>query len=391
MARFAAGKLNREEAQWLLDYFGTADAAALQHLVGQALNGDGFEETEPMAERQHILQAVRGRLRRSIAPAEKKQALPLRRYISYAAAILVFLSVGLAWYYFSNTSRTQEHRLVSRYGGDVMAGGNRATLMLADGSTVELSKDQSGIVVGGDSINYADGSAVLDTRHKTQDTRQDGRMQESLKTNYYVLSTPKGGQYKVVLPDGSEVWLNAASKLRYPSGFTGGERNVELEGEAYFRVSHDADRPFTVRSGGQSVTVLGTEFNINAYGNEPAVTTTLVSGSVAIKGPSQDARKLSPNQQAIFTAGQLAIREVDVEEYTAWKNGYFKFDGTELHTVLRQLERWYDIEVDYAGLPDRKLYAKIKRDEKLSNVLYMIEKTARLKFSIDERRLEIKE
>ncbi|MFB2121678.1 FecR family protein [Parapedobacter sp. 2B3] len=215
------------------------------------------------------------------------------------------------------------------------------------------------------------------------------------------LSTPYGGQYQVTLPDGTRVWLNAVSTLRYPSRFDGPERVVELEGEAYFEVrrqepaaSRHAGRgangsnpaamvPFVVKTASQVVEVLGTEFNISAYPGEPDTRTTLVGGSVRIKNvESQASNLLMPGQQAVVRGQDTDLNQVDVEVYTAWKDNVFIFGRLELSRVLRQLERWYNVEFSDGQLPQATLSGEIPRNVPLSSVLAMIEGATAMSFEI---------
>src|SRR5690606_27967693 len=198
----------------------------------------------------------------------------------------------------------------------------RATLTLADGRTIDLSEAQTGIVVGED-VMYNDGSEVMEHRQDNLSGTQKG----SLKTNYFVLSTPKGGTYQVTLPDGSKVWLNAGSTLKYPSRFSDGERIVEMTGEAYFSVIRDEERPFRVTSNGQQVEVLGTEFNVTAYPDDRETKTTLVEGSVRValttgRSPvtSRSPITLKPGEQSIVRGANIEKQQVDTDEFTAWKD-----------------------------------------------------------------------
>lgn len=296
-----------------------------------------------------------------------------RNYILITIAAVISLAIGVGafiLYTFLSETAQEQYTAIT----DIEPGGNRATLLLDDGSSIVLSEDKSGII-NGEELTYDDGTplAIASTTKAT-------------------LSTPHGGQYQVTLPDGSKVWLNAASSLRYPIDFSGKTRVVELEGEAYFEVSPDQDRPFTVSTKGQEIEVLGTAFNINAYSNEPSMVTTLVNGSVMVTSiQSGETAVLKPHQQAILSETSLKVQHVDPTPYTAWQKGYFVFEEADLKTIMRQLERWYGVEVDYNTIPDRKLYARIDRNKNLSSVLYMFESTSGMKFHLKERRLTIEE
>ena len=196
-----------------------------------------------------------------------------------------------------------------------------------------------------------------------------------METTYNTLSTPRGGQYMLTLEDGTKVWLNAASSIKYPSAFSAGERTVELTGEAYFEVAKDAGRPFAVKVNGMAVNVLGTHFNVMAYGNEEATAVTLLEGAVNVT-KDKDKVSLRPGQQALLkTGGALkVINNVNLEETVAWKNGYFQLDHTKLAVLMRQVERWYNVDVVYEGkIPNRQFGGKIYRNSDIKDVIKILE------------------
>ncbi|HEY9197357.1 MAG TPA: FecR domain-containing protein, partial [Mucilaginibacter sp.] len=205
-----------------------------------------------------------------------------------------------------------------------------------------------------------------------------------------IITTPNGGQYEVVLPDGTHVTLNAASSLTYPVAFTGHERTVTLTGEAYFEVAHNKAMPFKVNSGVQTVTVLGTHFNVNAYPDEVAMKTTLLQGSVqvAVNGKEE---LIVPGQQMVVQpqSGSLSKLTVNTDKEIAWKNGVFSFDGDDLKSIMRQVSRWYDVEVTYNGsFPDEKFFGEISRNSSLANVLKIMELN-NVHFDISGRRIKV--
>jgi len=206
------------------------------------------------------------------------------------------------------------------------------------------------------------------------------------------MSTPKGGQYQLTLQDGTKVWLNAASSITYPAAFVDRMRRVKVKGEVYFEVAKNKTKPFIVDiDGGSSVEVLGTSFNINAYSDEDNSRTTLLEGSVRVVGPGSNSVMLKPGQQAVVGSGTgVSMRsDIDTEEVMAWKDGYFEFDGASLETVLRQLARWYDVEIDYGGhVPAKTFIGEIPRDASLSVVLNVLEKTG-VHFRIQGRNIVV--
>ncbi|HEX6431930.1 MAG TPA: FecR domain-containing protein, partial [Niastella sp.] len=271
---------------------------------------------------------------------------------------------------------------------DVAPGGNKAILTLGDNSTIVLDS------AGNGQLAQQGSSVVSKTKEgelKYESGIPAGREQSAI--TYNTLSTPRGGQYQLVLPDGSKVWLNAASSVRFPTAFVGNERRVEIKGEAYFEVAtirlHSGQKmPFKVHFSSAdkqgTVEVLGTHFNINAYDDEDEMRTTLLEGKVRTSMVNGQWSILEPGQQAVIHHSQLTIHDnVDIESIMAWKNGLFHFENADIKAVMRQLSRWYDIEVEYKGaLKNEPLFIEIPRNTNLSDVLKVIGSTAgvRLKF-----------
>lgn len=297
----------------------------------------------------------------------------LRRYWA-AASLLLLLGLG-AYFWFHN--RNQRPALISDNKNspqNIMPGGDGAILTLADGRQVVL-----------DSL----GNGLISTESGTQVLLQDGQLTYdpagsiSGEAGYNIMSTPKGRQFSVKLPDGSKVWMNAASSIRYPTKFTGTERKVELSGEAYFEVTKNRSMPFRVKmNNGVEVEVLGTSFNLNAYKDEENINATLLEGSVKVVPafqnlPSERPVILSPGQQAqIPQGGQQSrpgikiVNDADVDKVMAWKNGAFNFTDVSLKEVMKQLERWYNIEVVYEStVPKTELTGKMSRDVTLNELL----------------------
>lgn len=298
---------------------------------------------------------------------------PLWLKLAAAAAVFLCLSAGL---YFLLPSKSEPEKVIAPViagHNDVSPGGNKAVLILANGSKIILNDVKEGELV------RQNGVSIIKTKNGQIINSLVSSPGETSKEAYNTISTPKGGQYQVVLPDGSRVWLNAASSLRYPAVFMGRSRVVELTGEAYFEISKDTARPFKVNVSGQSVEVLGTHFNINAYEDEQVMKTTLLEGSVRIRYKAMTAL-LKPGDQARVTpalSSPLQIRKgVDTEEAVAWKEGYFQFNHANIQEVMRQLSRWYDISVSYEGKPPEKEFGgAIQKDLSLSKVLKILEKS----------------
>jgi len=263
--------------------------------------------------------------------------------------------------------------------------GNNAILTLADGSTVVLDSAKNGELVrqGDAQVSKSNAGRLI--------YNAIGHMPSAIV--YNTVSTRRGGQFQIVLPDGSKVWLNTVSSLRFPTAFTGTERVVELKGEAYFEVAKNAALPFVVHVGtredkGMDVRVLGTQFDVMAYDNEAEIRTTLLEGAVnVIKGDKS--KVLAPGQQAkLDKQGGLTLdANADVELATAWKNGFTSFRSADIRSIMRQVERWYDIDVVYEGnVPDRTFSGGISRDANLSDLIRLLE-VSKIHFKVEGRKL----
>lgn len=295
-----------------------------------------------------------------------------RNLLPYVAALLITSVFGLI--YFQSSLFKEDARLVN----DLCPGTNRASITLADGREIALSEGQNEIVLGNE-LSYADGTLI-------------SALDEGAIT-YAELRTPRGGQYKITLSDGTKVWLNADSKLKYPSRFEGDVRSVTLEGEAYFEVVSSTDgqkkRPFLVKTATQEVEVLGTVFNVMAYADTKDVATTLVEGSVKI-ATANETILLRPGEQGITDGDNINRRKVDIEQYLAWKNNEIIFFETELKDAMRMLSRWYNFDVVYEEpIPLTHFYGTINRDRGLAEVLKIMDISG-LKFRIQQHNGENK-
>jgi ferric-dicitrate binding protein FerR (iron transport regulator) len=309
----------------------------------------------------------------------------LRKWGWAAASIILALSLGV-YLLTTNTKRTLPPANVVQ-AADITPGKNGAVLTLADGSQVVLDSLGNGVVASqnGAQVVLKGGTLAYDPNGSANG-----------EVAYNTMSTPRGRQFQVTLPDGTKVWLNAASSLRYPTAFTGTERKVTVTGEAYFEVAHNAHMPFVVNvNDKEEVRVLGTHFNINAYENEKAIYTTLLQGSVKVQsfpaqpGANSQSAMLKPGEQAILsqTSQKSQVIPVQTDEVIAWKNGLFNFEGASLGEIMRQLERWYDIEVSYEkGIPDVEFEGKMTRDVPLSDLLSMLERSD-IHFRVEGRKL----
>ncbi|CAL1516435.1 FecR domain-containing protein [Chitinophaga sp. MM2321] len=320
---------------------------------------------------------------------EKNAQLPLkpvggayRRWTRWAAAAVILAAIVTgATFLFSKKTAAPLSDIPVAPQHDVKPGSNKAVLTLADGSKIALGNTGNGAlaqqgnvqVIQPDSGQLAYNAAGTGTAQAMQ---------------YNILTIPRGGQFRLTLPDGTNVWLNAASSIRYPTAFTGNDRSVQLTGEAYFEVAKIANKPFRVLVNDMEVQVLGTHFNVMAYTDESAIKTTLLEGAVNVNTASGQT-KLSPGQQARLksSGGMTVVSNVDVDEIVAWKNGYFQFNHERLTGVMRQIARWYDVDVSYEGnVPAREFGGKISRNSSIEDVLKILELT-KVHFRIEKKKI----
>lgn len=309
-------------------------------------------------------------------PGESKKTFSWIKY-SAAAAILIITGAGLFFY---KQSGHKPNEVTASATTSITPGKRSATLTLANGKKIRLSEANNGSLAEemGVSISKTkDGELVYEV--------EDSNVQSN-QTN--TLSTAKGETYQVRLPDGSLVWLNAESSLIYPASFNKNSvRRIELTGEGYFEIAKDKKRPFVVKTSLQEVTVLGTHFNIHAYPEEKANFTTLLEGSVKV-ADGKDQKILVPDQQSATTGNGLSIRAVEADDVIAWKNGLFIFNDESLESVMREISRWYDIEVVYRNVDRNKLFfGGISRYDSISKILKKLELTGGVHFKIEGRRI----
>ena len=303
----------------------------------------------------------------------------LRKMWYAAAAVTLFVLVGLWW---SNTDRLIDGMDAvesNQYkDNDVSPGTKKATLLLSDGRTIDLEGNQH-------SVNEQDGTTIVNEQGELKYLGVDGGVNELI---YNVLEVPKAGMFNLTLSDGTKVWVNAMSELRFPVHFGKEERKVFLKGEAYFEVAHEVERPFHVDVNGSIIEVLGTNFNINAYGS--VISTTLVEGMVKVSNPSGE-KILSPGQEA-KVGEDIIVQPANIEKALAWKQGDFYFKSDNINDIMGQLSRWYDVDVVFKGAyPAKKGYSgAIQRDVNISEVLEMIGYVSGAKFTIEDNTVVVR-
>lgn len=388
LERYAAGTLTPQERIALLQLMqDPANADILQRIMDAEWTHIEQSDLEFPAGVARLHEAIAEAIRQenqvpaAVRPAHRVYFL---RKWSWAAAAILLIGTTIAIVVSSDRRSNKKKPGLASVTPDIQPGTNKAVLTV-DNKQIDLSPGKTGIVVG-NTIAYTDGEKLSDA----------GKM--------LVLTTPNGGQYQLVLPDGTKAWLNAASSISFPSAFLSEKRQIKVSGEVYLEVAKDKAHPFLVDVDQQStIEVLGTSFNINSYANEGEIKTTLIEGSVRIgtgRGAfnGKDAVMLKPGQQAIAvssgrqpgnTAGIIVKSEVDLSQTLAWKNGLFSFNNADLRSVMRQLERWYDIKVRYEGNTSSiTVDGEMFRNVKLSDVLEFLEESG-LKFRMEGKTLII--
>ena len=387
--RYFSNLCTEEEKRELMTWANAASESELEEILYHSWSNNEGELAMPEAMSARILASLFSKnedTEEELVEEESPSRFWGVRY-SMVATITVLVAVGLfAWFQYRTAGTRTEKRIVQVKEfekNDVLPGGDKAVLTLDDGSQVVLDNSKNGTL-----------SEEGDTKVVKPENGQlvyEAAKVAIAKPMYNTLSTPKGGQYQLTLSDGTKVWLNAASSLRFPLVFAGNERKVEMTGEIYFEVAKNANKPFKVISNGQEVEVLGTHFNVMAYPNEKAIKTTLVEGSVKV---SKDNRStiLQPGQQAKvgFNNGIFrTINDVSLEEELAWKDGNFQFNNASLDVIMRQIERWYDVDIEYVGkVPDEHFTGKLPRNTNLSNVLKILS-MSEIQFKIEGKKIII--
>jgi transmembrane sensor len=371
--KWAKGQLSAEEEVWLENWYSGFNDEKITVSDSRHHDVDGL--------RKHILENIQAEV--GIAP-KRNTLYRYRNLISIAASLI--LGVGIAFFFYSYNARSYNARLENQkvLGNNIGPGGNKAYLTLADGRKIFLSDAQTGKLADQGSATVSktnDGSVRYDA--------DDAAGESSARLN--TITTPRGGVYHLTLADNTQVWLNAASSITYPVAFRGHERQVSITGEVYFEVAHHADKPFIVTGREQQVEVLGTHFNVNTYDNEPENKTTLLEGSVRITA-GKSLKILKPGQQAVFSRNRILIKDANVNEAVAWKEGYFEFENIDIQSLMRQISRWYDVDVQFDGPVSNETFTgRISRFKNISQILSIIQASQSVHLTISGRRIMVKQ
>ncbi|TCD10839.1 FecR family protein [Pedobacter frigidisoli] len=357
------------------------------HLAELSTKNSDLDHTELIDAKNQIWNAIE--LETEINSGNKKTL-----WLKLAAAAVVLFFIGFVINNQIKSKFGSPQSIVKNQDKIILPGGNKATLTLGDGSKISLTDANNGMIAkqAGINITKTGNGELIYTIAATSTSK---------KSLYNTIETPRGGQYQINLPDGTRVWLNAESSLRYPAAFNDLERMVELKGEAYFEVAKRTTKngsrlPFKVRTElgagrNQEIEVLGTHFNVNAYRNEPSNKTTLLEGSVKIKNlQSNTTSLLKPGEQSIISAssGSVLVQAVDAEEAVTWKDGFFSFNEENLETIMNKIARWYNVDIDYRGNKINKTFGgRISRFNSVNEVLDMLQTTGAVHFKIDGRRI----
>ncbi len=381
MAKYGAKQLFRKYQQGeatdgerlLLEQLFEKDLKNSDHTVSQQRITKAHQRTK-----QHLMQHIG-------LPDVTSKPRQLWPRFAAAASILLFLSVSS--YFFLHKAAPSVQSVQNRI-NDVAPGDNKAILTLANGTTIALNKAGIGLLAqqGNNAIKKTLNGEIIYSQSDQPESQYPSQ------NNYNSIAIPKGGEYQALtLPDGTHVWINSASTLRYPTSFTGNERKVELAGEAYFEVKHDAAKPFRVMTKNQTVEVLGTHFNINAYADEPSVKTTLLLGRVKVTASGNNqTRILQPGQQSELLHNSFSISQVDTDPVVSWKNGQFMFADDDIQSIMRIISRWYDVEIVYKGsVPDDRFGGGLSRFKNVSEVLNTLQLTGKVHFTIEGRKITV--
>lgn len=372
--KYLAGTATEAEQDILLNWYRSQDPEDVEWHSGHP------HELEELRER------VLANLHAHVESKRKKVWVMNSHWKRIAVAAVLLLAFSLVIYQKTGQHATVEDAVISKTETvtAIPPGGSHAVLTTANGPAIQLDTLKNGVVAANGYVSF---NKVEDGQLSYEEVAVD----KDAEVVWNTLSTPRGGQYTVTLSDGTRVWLNAASSLHFPTAFSANERNVTITGEAYFEVAKNKDKPFRVMVNGMQVEVLGTHFNVNGYENESMITTTLLEGKVRVKPVSGEAVSLKQGQQARLnrSGGLKVLDNINTQEAVAWKEGMFVFNNTEASSIMRQLERWYNVDVDINRLPEKRFNGMISRSVNLSEVLKMMEVTSNIRFKVEGKKITV--
>lgn len=381
MKKSLLGEASEAEQQELENRL--AECPELQQIYEQLQNGETLKTAFGEYQNYSSKKAYRSFLQH-IEQGEKKQSKrKILRGWWYAAAAVVVMAIGLSFYLMNDNLSVENNKVI------IEPGTQQAQLIFPDGSIIDVHEEEVNVIVDGVKVKYEKGILSYEPTVTTQQ-KEESAVEQPVQSNELVI--PRGGENTVVLADGTTVHLNAGSKLTYPVRFAGKRRTVVLQGEAYFEVTKDENRPFVVQTHLGEVTVLGTEFNVNAYADADVCYTTLVRGKVSFSASdSGESVTLLPGEQAVATAGNVEKRAVDLDEYVGWVDGIYTFNNRTLGEIMQTFERWYDIQVYYEtpDLRNMTYSGNLKRYGTINSFLDALELTGDLDYKITGRNILI--
>ncbi|UPK67305.1 FecR family protein [Chitinophaga filiformis] len=370
LSKYIHRQCNPQEEAELFSFLRELSDEQKDDLLANIWNDFESKQELPEEEAEQILDAILTRRRR----------FPLK-YISIAASVLIVLSTGAYFLLHSNRQLSADHNKIALT--DIRPGENKAELSMGNGKRILLG-------TGLQKITVPNTDLVIQENANGSLTYNKSTITDTEPITYDTLRTPRGGVYQLNLGDGTKIWLNTASAIRFPEKFGHRNRDVELlYGEAYFEVQHRTDAPFTVKTTAGVIRDLGTHFNVNTGTGDGQVAATLLEGAIQIE-TNKNIKRIKPGQQALFNGGKLSVHEVDAEEMIAWKDGYFMFDET-MESAMQKISLWYDVKVEYqdAGIKGIPVLATITRSSNISNVLSILEMTKKVRFNIDGRTVKV--
>lgn len=379
---YSSRRATPSEEEELFEWVKKGNERPIKKHIEKLVTDHNFNQLVPSVEWDRMYERImEEKDSRDVQPTLRK-----RTWVRWAAAAVVISLLGSLYYYNAEDKESQKIVVLQQPTTNGIAPPNsvNAVLTLSNGQKIILDSAGNGVLAMQGTVNVvklANGQLAYKG--------------SSDNIEYNTLSNPRGSRVtSLILADGTKVWLNAASTLKYPTAFAGNERKVEVTGEAYFEVSHNAAMPFIVNKGETSVQVLGTHFNVNAYDDETSLNITLLEGSVkVIKG--NEKVLISPGEQAevsnnITASKPIKIHSADVDQVMAWKNGLFSYKGASIETIMRQVSRWYNVDVVFEKPVTEKFYAQVSRNTDVSNLLKMLEATKAVHFRIEGKVITVR-